>query len=359
MRLKEYEGKRLFKEAGIQIPEGILVTSLKEALSAAEEIGFPLALKAQILAGKRGLSGGILFAENLEEVKKGALQLLGNIISQFPVREILIEKKLEIAAEYYLSLTLDRNTKGPVLLASVLRKGFHVEDQAHLDPTTIVQEKIDALMGVNLHTGYNLFGSFGLSSTTLASLASVTNRIFQIFKKKEATLVEINPLIENFQGEMVALDAKILLDPRASYSKKEERPRFIPLDGEIGILANGAGLTMSTMDLVKEYGGSPANFLEIGGEFYKQAGSSLTYLLDNCAHLKGLLVNLFGAYARTDTIISQVIEVLEDRRPEFPISFRIRGTGEDRARELLWERLKKKAHLDLEEALEELFASLP
>ena len=179
----------------------------------------------------------------------------------------------------------------------------------------------------------------------------------KIFKEKEATLVEINPLIITKDEEIIAADAKIMIDPAASYLKADTSPRYIPLKGDIGILANGAGLTMTTMDVVKELGGDPANFLEVGGEFYKKADEALNFLLDQKNELKGLIVNLFGAYARTDIITEQLIKVINDRDIKIPISFRIRGTGEKRARKMIKDELNQEVFLNLEDAVFDLLES--
>jgi len=187
---------------------------------------------------------------------------------------------------------------------------------------------INSLIGVHNYHGYELFSQFKLPNNELfKEISLIISKLYKIFIEKEAFLVEINPLIITQEFEVIAGDCKILIDPEASYAKKDNSPRYIPLEGDIGILANGAGLTMATMDVVKEYGGSPANFLEVGGDFYKRVGESLEYLLDNRKDLSGLLVNLFGAYARTDVIIRQVVDILKKNKTNIPIAFRIRGTG--------------------------------
>ncbi|MBC7189987.1 acetate--CoA ligase family protein [Candidatus Aerophobetes bacterium] len=353
MRLKEYEAKRLLEKAGISVPKGGVARNPQQALDIAKTLGDEVVLKAQILAGGRGLAGGIQFAKGENEVRDKAEKLFKSKIKGFMVEEVLVEEKLNIKNEYYISITLDRGRKKPILLGTI-KGGVEIEKLAQKDPAMIACEEIDPLIGVYDYHGLNLFSQFDLPSHLYKKIGNIAPLLYKVFKEKEAFLVEINPLGVTVDEELVAVDCKIILDPEASYLEKGTTPRYIKLQGDIGIFANGAGLTMATMDVVKYYGGVPANFLEIGGDFYKRAGEALEFLLKNHKDLRGLLINLFGAYARTDVIAQQVVDVLLKRRLSIPVSFRIKGTGEEKARKIVEEKLGKKVHADIEEAVVEL-----
>jgi len=357
MLLKEYEGKKILQEYGIKIPKGDLATRPYQATKIAQEITGEVVLKAQVLAGGRGLAGGIIFAKNDDEVRKAAKRLFDTKIKGLKVKEILVEEKLKIHKEFYVSIMLDRTKKRPVLMGTT-EGGVNIEKLGKKSPELISQIPINSLIGVYNYHGYDLFRQFDLPHELRSKIANIISKLYKIFIDKEAFLVEINPLIITDKLTVIAGDCKIIIDPEASYIKKSSSPRYIPLQGDIGILANGAGLTMATMDVVKEYGGKPANFLEVGGEFYKKAGESLEYLLEKRKDLNGLLVNLFGAYARTDIIIRQVVDVLKNKKINIPVSFRIHGTGEEKARDIVKNELKLEPHLSLKDAIRELLESV-
>jgi len=356
MRLTEYESKKLLKEYGIKIPEGKLAKTSQDAVDNAIKIKGEVALKAQVLAGSRGLAGGIKFAADNQQVREKAEELFKTKIKGLKVEKILVEEKLEIKEEFYLSIMLDRTKKKPVLLGTI-QGGVNIEKLSKNNPDMIVQQSINTIMGIENYHGLFLFSKFNIKNKIRKEIAQIITELYKIFKEKEATLVEINPLIITKDEKIIAADAKIMIDPAASYLKADTSPRYIPLKGDIGILANGAGLTMTTMDVVKELGGDPANFLEVGGEFYKKADEALNFLLDQKNELKGLIVNLFGAYARTDIITEQLIKVINDRDIKMPISFRIRGTGEKRARKMIKDELNQEVFLNLEDAVFDLLES--
>jgi len=357
MLLKEYEGKKILKDYGIMIPKGNVATQTKQAIKIAKEINNDVALKAQVLAGGRGLAGGVLFAKNGKEIEIAANKLFNTKIRGLKVDEILVEEKLKIDKEYYVSIMLDRTKKSPVLIGTT-EGGVNIEKLSQENPELISQMPINPLIGVYNYHGYELFSQFNLPNKLYNQISQIISRLYKIFIDKEAYLVEINPLIITQELDVIAGDCKILVDPEASYAEKDNSPRYIPLEGNIGILANGAGLTMATMDIVKEYGGNPANFLEVGGDFYKRAGEALEYLLKNRKDLSGLLVNLFGAYARTDVIIRQVVDILKKNRVNIPIAFRIRGTGEEKARDIVRNELNLRPYLNIEDATKELLKSI-
>jgi succinyl-CoA synthetase beta subunit len=353
MRLYEYQGKELLKTYNIPVPEGRVASTPAEAVAIYQELDKEVVLKAQVLAGGRGLAGGVKFASSTKEVKTLAEGLFSNEIRGLPVKKLLVEEKIDIRDEYYLALMLDRTRKKPILLGTT-QGGVSIEKMAHEQPEMLSTVPINPLVGAFEYHGLELFSKFDLSPEIRKKISYLIKGLYNIFKEREAFLVEINPLVITATGDVIATDCKITIDPEASYGKKDTSPRYIPLDGDIGIIANGAGLTMTTMDVVKYYGGNPANFLEVGGDFYKRAGEALEYLLTRRKDLKGLIVNLFGAYARTDVIIEQIVEQLLKTDIDIPVSFRIRGTGEERAREIVRTKLGKEAHLDLGKAVKEL-----
>ena len=355
--LDEYQGKQLLKEYGIKIPEGEIAITPEEAFETFERLNRAVVLKAQVLTGGRGLAGGIKFSATADGVRKKAAQLLQMKIKGQPVEKLLVEERLNIKKEFYLSIILDRTTKKPVLLGTN-QGGVNIDKLGEENPELISRVVINPLTGVYNYHGIELFCKFKLPVELHLLLASLVPRLYRLFTQREAFMLEINPLVLTEELEIVAADCKLIVDPAASYLKKDLSPRYIPLEGDIGVLANGAGLTMMTMDVLKEYGLNPANFLEIGGEYYKRAGEALEYLLKKRNDLKGLLVNLFGAYARTDVIIRQVVDVIKENKLDLPISFRIRGTGEERAKEFVEKELHKKVYPNLGEAIEELLGLL-
>ena len=357
MRFLEYEGKKILKNYGIKIPKGEIAETSREAFTIAEKIPGEVVIKSQIMAGKRGLAGGIKFADSPKNVKRISNELLGSKIKGLIVDKLLIEEKINIKNEYYVSIMLNRTEKNPVLLGTT-EGGISIEEVGNKKPELISNIPVDTLVGVYNYHGYDLFSQFDIEDSVRKKLSDIITKMYKIFKDKEAFLVEINPLIITNEYEVIAGDCKLVIDPAASYSKQDNSPRYIPLDGNIGVFANGAGLTMTTMDVVKELGGTPANFLEVGGEFYKRADEAFEYLLEKKPNLSGIIVNLFGAYARTDVIIKQVIKVIEKRELDIPISFRVRGTGEKKATNLIKDKMNMKVHKNLTDAVNELLGKI-
>ncbi|MDP3388292.1 MAG: ADP-forming succinate--CoA ligase subunit beta [Eubacteriales bacterium] len=362
MRLFEYQAKAIFAKYGIDIPNGQLVDSHDSIGDSAKKIGYPVVLKAQALAGGRGKAGGIRFAKDDMEAEGNAGILLGMNINGAAVSSILVEEKVDIEKEIYFSITMDRAAKRPVVIVSA-EGGMDIEEIAKSEPDSILKEWIDPTHGFHSYHAIDLFKRAGFTGDTLRKLSQLAATLYKIFSEYEAELVEINPLVITRNGRVLAVDGKVILDENGKGVKEfqiqidavrdEDLMRYVPLEGDVGILANGAGLTMMTMDVVAHYGGNPANFMEIGGELYKKSEEALDFLLTR-KDLNGVLVNLFGAYARTDVIIEGILRSLEKHDTDIPFVFRVRGTGEERARKLLMENLNVEAHDELDEAAKEI-----
>ena len=354
MNFEEHVAKAEFAAAGIAVPDGRLVASPAEAEAAARVLG-PVAVKAQVAAGKRGKAGAIALADTPAEAGAAAGRILGMTLGAHRVERLLVEKRIAIARELYAAVLNDPASKGPLVLFSTLG-GMDIEEAAARDPKAVRRHAVDILKGFAAADADTMLADLDLGQAQ-APLAGLLVRLYDFYRARDAELVEINPLALARSGELIALDGKLALDdgalPRQEALAKlgiaepltglEARGRaaglrFIELDGDIGILANGAGLTMTTMDAVKHYGGKPANFLEIGGDAYTQAKPALELVLAN-PNVRSLVVNFCGAFARTDVMAEGVVKAWEDLRPNIPVFFSIHGTGEEEAIRLVKDRL--------------------
>ncbi len=346
MNLTEFEGKAILAACGIGVPEGRLAGSAAEAAAVAEALGGPVVVKAQVPAGRRGKAGGVRFAATPAEAAGHAVALLGTEIVGHTVRRVLVERRLEIRREIYAAVTVDPGARAPVVLVSAAG-GIEVEAQAgdmRRLQVDILDELSDAAAGALVA---------GLEGG--ASLAGLLVRLYAAWRRHDAELLEVNPLALLSDGSLVAADCKLVIDDAAlerqglmaraaSETTDLEREaaalglNFHQLDGNVGVLANGAGLTMATLDMVRHAGGAPANFLEIGGDAYTRAKEALALLL-RLPGLRAVLVNFCGAYARTDVMAAGVAEVWRALAPVVPVFFSVHGTGEDEALALLRQRL--------------------
>lgn len=338
--LCEYSGKKLLVKAGIKVPKGQVATSVNEVVAAFQEIG-SCVLKAQVPIGKRGKSGGILKAENQEVAKSMASKMFGMVIGGHEVTKILLEEIADIGTECYVAILNDTSTKGPMLVFSIMG-GMDVEEISQQDPTQMIFKPIPI--------GDILTKDF--VEETIGHLPLVTNKmvetiqqLYQVYRLNDAELVEINPLVITSGADIMALDCKFILDDSSVYRqqhlKGEIAPeiqsllekkatnsglKYIELDGNVGVIANGAGLTMTTMDAITYFGGKPANFLEIGGEAYTKSKEALEILLQN-PNIKSILVNFCGAFARTDVMTEGIVKAWQELEPDIPVFFSINGTG--------------------------------
>lgn len=354
MNFEEHAAKRLLADHGIAVPQSILAATPEDAERAAREIG-PCVVKAQVPTGKRGKAGGIKLAATPEEARTHANAILGMAIDGWPVHQVLIEAQSPIARELYVAVLNDAASKGPMLLFSPLG-GMDVEEAAEQDPTAMRRVPIAIEAGLDAATARQTVAGLGLEPVEDA-LADVLLKLYGAYRALDAELIEINPLVVTRESRVVALDCKLTIDDSASPRQAEhttdaapekqtpleeraaeEGLKYIELDGSVGVLANGAGLTMTTMDAIAHYGGRPANFLEIGGEAYTKAKVALGIVLEN-PNVKCLLVNFCGAFARTDVMAEGVITAWQELKPDIPVFFTIHGTGEDEAIALVEKRL--------------------
>ena len=353
MNFEEHAAKPLLRAAGIATPRGVLAHGSEEAAQAARKLG-PCVVKAQVATGKRGKAGGIKLAVDPEAAQAAADAILGMSIGEHRVKKLLIEEQVAFTREMYAAVLDDPESKGPLLLFSA-EGGMDIEEIAATHPDALVRLQTDIRTGLDAKTLHAaLPASLPCDRTALAGLLE---RLFRVYVENDAELLEINPLVVAHDGRLVALDCKLVIDdsavPRHQELAQAGAPeqltvlearakalglKFIELDGTVGVLANGAGLTMTTMDAVRHYGGNPANFMEIGGESYTKAKPALELVLAN-PRVKCLLVNFCGAFARTDVMTEGVVAAWQALQPNLPIFFTIHGTNEDEAIALVRERL--------------------
>jgi len=354
MNFEEHAAKPLLAAHGIAVPRGELARMPDEAAAVAERIG-ACVVKAQVPAGKRGKAGGIKLAATPTEARAHARAILGMTIAGHRVEKVLVEEQTAIARELYCAALNDASSQGPLVMFST-EGGMDIEELAASAPGKLLRRPVDIRRGFEradadaLLRGLDLGAAAGRVAETLAALYSA-------YAASDAELLEINPLAVTRDGRVVALDCKLVVDDCALVRRPElaragvpepltaiearakaAHLKYIDLEGEVGVLANGAGLTMTTMDVIRHHGGRPANFLEIGGESYTQAKPALELLLSN-PNIRSLVINFCGAFARTDVMTQGVIEAIEALKPKLPIFFSVHGTGDEEAIRLLKERL--------------------
>jgi succinyl-CoA synthetase beta subunit len=355
MDLLEYQGKQLFARHGLKVSPGEAVTTVEDAMTAANEIGYPVVVKAQVLIGGRGKAGGVKLAADESEAREHATNILGMDIHGHTVRTLWIEHASDIATEYYASVLLDRSAKQPLVMFST-EGGMDIEQVAEESPEKLIRYHVDALEGLSREEAVKVATDGGADADVIEGVADALVALYEVWLAEDATLTEINPLIVTPEREVRALDAKVSLDGNALYRHpenqslsdsenedpierraKEEGVQYVKLDGDIGILGNGAGLVMSTLDVVAQAGGRPANFLDAGGgsdaEKIKQA---VTLILANDA-VKAVLFNIFGGITRCDEVAKGLIAAFDDIKPSVPFVVRLDGTNDVEGRKLLAE----------------------
>ncbi len=355
MNFEEHAAKPLLQAAGIAIPRGRLARSAAEAEAAAAALGVPVVVKAQVPTGRRGKAGGIRAADGPRAAHEAVDSILGMEIAGHRVSSVLVEEQAEIAAEYYAAVLNDAASKGPLVMFS-LEGGMDIEEIAASKPDRLRQAPVDILQGFDLDAARALLDGLGLGADE-APLAEILTALYRAYRDSDAELLEVNPLARLADGRLVALDGKFTLDDSGIQRRQDLASRgspetltaletrgqalglrYIELDGDIGVLANGAGLTMTTMDVITHHRGRPANFLEIGGTAYTKARPALELVLDN-PKVKCLLVNFCGAFARTDVMTGGLLDAWEALKPTIPVFFSVRGTGSAAAQAMLRERL--------------------
>lgn len=355
MDLFEYQGKEYFARWGIPTSPGAVADTVAEAVSRAGELGGQVAVKAQVRAGGRGKAGGIRLASGPDEVKAAATDILGMSIRGETVRRLWIERASEIAEEYYASFTLDRTAKLHLGMVSA-RGGIEIEEVAEEDPSAIARLHIDPVDGLSEDDARKLVDEAGLAPAARAGATDVLVRLYRCFVEGDADLVEINPLILTPDGQVRALDAKVTLDDNAaprhpeweewrSFEDIDERERlarerglnYIGLDGSVGIIANGAGLAMSTLDVVNQVGGRAANFLDIGGGANAAVMAAALEVINSDERVAAILVNIFGGITRCDEVARGIVEALGKVELRSPIVLRLDGTNAEEGHQILAE----------------------
>ena len=356
MFLFEYEGKMLFQKAGIPTPKGKVADSLDEALKIAEEIGYPVVLKPQITGGRRGKAGAIRFVDNPDELKKNFSELINMRLHGKKVEKILIEKKVNIKHEYYLSFLLDFSTAKPIMIFSS-EGGIEIEEIAAKYPQKMVKVYIDPEEGLQPYKVYEALNSIGIVGSNAAKFVPVIMRLWDAFSRYDLILAEINPLVETAEGDILALDARVIADDNAEfrqeyirefkaqrggiesveYKAKEKGISFVIVDeeGEIGVIGNGAGLTMATVDVLKLLGGRPANFLDIGGGARADRVIAAMQTLLTVKTLKRIFINIFGGITRCDEVAKGIVEAIRKLDIKLPLIVRLTGTLEEEGKKIL------------------------
>lgn len=362
MSLHEYQTKKLFKEYGIPVLDSQVASTPEEAINAAQELGGKTwAVKAQVLAGGRGKAGGIKIVSELEEVKKAAAELLGKTLVTAQtgkegetIHKVLVEKGSVIAKEFYLSLLVDRSQAKVIFMASS-EGGMDIEEVAEKTPEKIFKESVNPALGVQPSQAWSLGKALGFSERDkIFKLFTILTNLYKLFIERDLNLLEINPLILDSQGELIALDGKAALDENAFYRQKDlvsslDRPHldkgealakscnlaYIKLDGSIGCMVNGAGLAMATMDIIHFHGGMPANFLDVGGGAEEEKVIKAFEIILQASGIKAILVNIFGGIMHCDVIASGLIKAVQKMDLHVPVVVRLEGTRSKEGLKLL------------------------
>jgi succinyl-CoA synthetase beta subunit len=355
MDLLEYQGKQLFKKHEVPVPDGAHAASVGEAVEAAEQLGFPVVIKAQVQIGGRGKAGGIKLANDRDEAEEHASAILGMDIRGLTVHELYVERASEIDEEYYAAIVFDRAAKKPMAMLSRVG-GMDVEAVAETDPEAMRMLHVDPLVGFQDFHGRRLAFESGIAEDVIRPVGAMLARLYDVFVREDATLVEVNPLLITKKREVVALDAKVTIDANALFrhpdiaelrdvSAEDPQERmatergltYVKLDGNVGILGNGAGLVMSTLDVVAQAGGRPANFLDAGGGSKAEAITSAVEVILSDEKVSAVLFNIFGGITRCDEVARGLIEAFRQIEPDVPFVVRLDGTNDKEGRALLAE----------------------
>src|SRR5438132_2860201 len=363
MDLLEYQGKQLFRAHGVPVPDGRPAATVEEAVEAAEELGYPVVVKAQVLIGGRGKAGGIKVAGDRSEVEAHAGAILGMDIRGLTVHELYVERASEIAEEYYAAILLDRTAKKPMAMLSRMG-GMDVEELAEKEPGALYMVHVDPLVGFSdFHARRLAFGA-GIADDVVRPVGALLTRLYETFVQEDALLVEVNPLLVTGDREVVALDAKVTIDGNSIFRHpdtaafrdvsaedpqermaKERGLTFVKLDGDIGILGNGAGLVMSTLDVVAQAGGHPANFLDAGGGSKAEAIVDAVEVILSNRNVRAVLFNIFGGITRCDEVARGLIEAFAQVKPRVPFVVRLDGTNDKEGRQLLADAALPNVHM--------------
>ena len=353
MRLHEYQSKSLFKKYDIPIPNGKIASSAGEVKQISEELDGKVVIKSQVLVGGRGKAGGIRLAKTPIEAETFARQIFAMEVKGIPVRKVLVDEAVSINKEIYLSITIDRNSQKPILIASS-SGGVDIEETALKTPEKIIKRTVDPLIGLREYQLRDIAISIDLDRKYWKVFGDIITAVWRLFVDCDATIVEINPLVITADDRIIALDAKIVLDDNSLFRHPdlaemrdldaEEHAEiegrkfgvvFIKLDGNIGCLVNGAGLAMATMDIIKLLGGEPANFLDIGGGASSEKVTAAFRIILADAKVKAILINVFGGITRCDEVAKGILSAMKQVKPKVPVIVRLVGTNKDEGMKML------------------------
>src|SRR5919198_83931 len=353
MDLLEYQGKLLFSRHGVPVPEGRPARAVEEAVAAGEALGYPVVVKAQVLIGGRGKAGGVKLATDRAELEQHADAILGMEIRGYTVHELYVEKASQIEEEDYAAILLDRTAKKPMAMLS-RRGGMDIEAVAEEDPSAIAIVHVDPLLGFRDFYGRRLVFEAQIADDVAAPVGALLGRLYETFVEEDALLVEVNPLLVTDERQVLALDAKVTVDDNALFRHSDsaamrdtsaEDPQermarergltYVKLDGNIGILGNGAGLVMSTLDVVAQAGGTPANFLDAGGGSKAEAIVDAVEVILSNEKVGAVLFNIFGGITRCDEVANGLVTAFSQLQPKVPFVVRLDGTNDEEGRRIL------------------------
>jgi succinyl-CoA synthetase beta subunit len=355
MDLLEYQGKQLFAKHGLDVSDGSAVTTVDDAVAAANKIGYPVVVKAQVLMGGRGKAGGVKLASNEEEAREHATNILGLDIKGHITRTLWIEHASDIATEYYASVLLDRSAKKPLVMFST-EGGVEIETVAEETPEKLIKQNVDPLVGLTREQALDIATQGKADEDVIEGVADALVALYKVWIEEDASLAEINPLIVTPDRKVKALDAKVSLDGNAAFrhpdhaelgdkanldpievKAAEQDVVYVKLDGNIGILGNGAGLVMSTLDVVAQAGGEPANFLDAGGGSDAAKVKQAVEIILSNDNVKAVLFNIFGGITRCDEVANGLVAAFADLKPTVPFVVRLDGTNDVEGRKILEE----------------------
>ena len=353
MKLHEYQSKAIFAKYGIPIPKGTVAENAEAARQVAAQIGKKVVIKSQVLVGGRGKAGGIKVAATPNDAEKLADQILEMTIKGLPVRKVLVDEAINIAREIYLGVVVDRSTRRATMMGSATG-GVEIEEVARVTPEKIIRVAIDPAFGLQEYQARDLAFAIGIDKSNVREFTTIATGLYRAFVDVDASLAEINPLVVTGEGKLIAADGKIVLDDNALYrhldleqlrdvdeeSSEEQQARkaglsYVKLDGNIGCMVNGAGLAMATMDVIKFYGGEPANFLDIGGGAKAEKVKVALEIILSDPNVKAVLFNIFGGITRGDEVARGIVEGLKGVKTNVPMVARIVGTNAEEGRKIL------------------------
>jgi succinyl-CoA synthetase beta subunit len=374
LKIHEYQAKDILARYGIPIQPGRVASTPEEAEEIAREIGGPVVIKAQVYVGGRGKAGGIQFGDTPEEAQAAAAKVLGMDIKGLTVEKVLVVSKLEIKEEYYMGIILDRKSQAPVVMVSKAG-GIDIEEVAATSPEKIIKQPIDMRWGLRPFEARDILARAGLPHQVIGKGGAILTALAKAFIESDASLAEINPLALTADGQVQAADAKILIDDNGLFRQKEyaswaeseesnplefeakqEGLTYVKLDGNIGVIGNGAGLVMTTLDMVARVGGKPANFLDIGGGAKAEIMRKALTFVARDPQVRGILVNIFGGITRGEEVAKGVIMAQADLPKGMPIVVRLSGTGAEEGKELLRQHAGLDWGKDMREAAQKIVA---